>query len=538
MNTVGTLAARALTGSTDDLSAVNYTVTYTDRSVPEASGEASIAALGDWQDRAPLVAGVLFKREGVGLLNLDGEVTLDGAPLARTFPGSYTTFFDASPAGPLTLGFESATGQRQSFTVQPRPPIRIRSINGQPPENATVDLEAPLTLELDRSASDAADLRIALLGTTVGVKGFWDVAVVRAADRIELPASVWAHTQGNPINPGANWLKVEEYVRPAAQRTDAGSQALVVAYASDYAPVTVTGARPDNLVGIASREAARLEGTAEADGRAVTWTAIKPVAFQSPPLAWARRLAPVTLKVEAAELSQTSTDVSTRSGGPGVTVTTTTTRTRQFARLGDAFWESLLVDLFDGMTERLDAHVGAALVPVSDVVSADAYARFPAVADANKVSYVRHSYGGLRDLDAFSFTSLFEDASGPFGPARLDNLMAELDADGLLTTELDLVMPEGEFSLTPTLRVRVLAPQADPMQSAGTPSYVDITVAGAGREVTNEMLEDSDRLRSFLPTAINLEALLDAFDRALAATVAFESETPVYDAVWAGRTAR
>ena len=534
MNRVGTMAAGLMTGSTDDLSEINYMVTYTDRSVPTASGEASVNAISDWQGEAPLVSTTLFKRSGIGMLDLDGEVTLDGAPLPRTFPGSYSRFFDAPASGPLAVGFTTATGS-ESFSVVPRPPVRIVRVNGGDPDGATIDLTRPLVLELDRSASDAADLRIALLGSTMGVKGFWDVAVVAAADRIELPASIWTHTQGNPIDRGDNWLRVEEYVRPETQATPNGGQAMVAAYASDYAAVTVTGERADNLVGIARRAAATLEGTVEADGREVAWTAVKPVAFQSPPLSRARRLALVTLMVEARGLSQSETSTSERSGGVGVTVTTTTTRSRQFARLGDAFWQSLLTDLLAGITDGLDGHLDATILPVRDVVASPAYQRFGAVADENTASFVRHSYGGLRDLDALSFTSLFEDASGPFGAARLDDLIRDLGVDGLIVAELALRMPGDEFSLSPSLRFHVLAPQSDPMQPAGLPSYLDVTVTGEGREVTNAMLDDADRLRQFLPTAINLDALAAAFGEAVGAVAEFEAGEPVYDAVWRGR---
>ncbi len=535
MNKVGTLAARVMTGSTSDLSEINYMVTYTDQSVPTESGEASVNAISNWQGQTPLVSTTLFKRSGIGLLNLDGQITLDGAELPRTFPGSYSRFFDAAPSGTLDLRF-ATENQSDAFTVTPRPAVRIVRINGQEPENATLSLNDPLVLELDRSASDAAELRIALLGSTMGVKGFWDVAVVAAADRIELPATIWTHTQGNPINGGSNWLKVEEYVRPETRLTSSGGQALVVAYASDYAPVTVTGSRDDNLVGIASRSAATLEGTAEIEGREVEWTAIKPVAFQSPPLARARRLALVTLMAQARGLSQSSTSTSESTDyAAGTRTVTTTTRTRQFAQIPDAYWEGLLVDLFNGMSARLAEHVDATLIPVADVVASPAYQRFGAVEDRNTASFVRHSYGGLRDLDAVSFTSLFEDASGPFSAARLDNLIRDLGVDGLIVAELGLMMPEDEFSLTPTLTFHILAPQSDPMQPAGLPSYLDVTVTGEGREVTNAMLESPDQLRQFLGTAVNLNALLAAFGDAVAAVSAFEAEQPVYRAVWSGR---
>lgn len=536
MNRVGTMAAGLLTGSTSDLSEINYVVTYSDQSVPAETGEAGVNAISDWQSRVPVVSAVLFKRSGVGMLNLDGQVTLDGADLPRVFPGSYSRFFDSAPDGPLAVAFETEAGQRESFTVTPRPPVRITSINGQDPEGATIDITQPLVLELDRSASDAAHLRIALLGTTVGVKGFWDVAVVAAADRVELPAEVWTHTQGNPLNRGENWLKVEEYADAEPQRVASGGQALVISYASDYAPVTVTGERADNLVGIARREAATLEGTVEAGGREVAWTAVKPVAFQSPPLRHARRLALVTLQAEARGLSQEETSTSRQDyAGMGYSVTTTTTRTRQFAQLNDAAWQRLLADLFTGLADGIGRQMGAEIIPIADVVASPAYRRFPAVTDENTPSFVRHAYGDLRDLDALSFTTLFEDVSGPFGPARLDGLMRDLGVDGLIVAELDLVMPFEEFSLTPMLTVRVLAPQSDPMQAAGLPSYVDVTVAGEGREVSNDMLEDPDQLGRFLPTAVNLDALVAGFGEAIDAVAAFESGQPVYRAVWHGR---
>ena len=533
MNQVGTLAARAMTGSTDDLGAVNTMVTYTDQAVPAESGEASVRAIRGWQGGQALVSTTLFKRTGVGLFNLDGTVTLDGAELPRTFPGSYSRFFETPPAGPMAVGFATTTGQTATHTIAPRPAVRIVRINGQEPAGATIDLTEPLVLELDRSATDAADLRIALLGSTMGVKGFWDVAVVGAAERVELPAEVWTHTQGNPINRGDNWIQVQEYVRPMAEPAPGGGQVLSVAYASDYANVTVTGERTDNLVGIARREAATRTGTAEAGGREVTWTGVKPVAFQSPPLAHARRLALVALNVTATGLSQRSTSTSESTDyAAGTRTVTTTTRTRQFAQLPDALWEGLLVDLFNGLSREMAPHVGATLIPVADVVAAPAYQRFTQPEDANSVRFVRHSYGGLRDLDALSFTSLFEDVSGPFGAARLDNLIRALGVDGLVVAELALAMPDDEFSLTPTLTFHILAPQADPMQGAGLPSFLDVTVTGEGQEVTNAMLEDPAALGAFLPTAVNLDALLDGFGQAVGAVAAYEAEHPVYDAVW------
>lgn len=533
MTRVGTLAARAMTGSTDDLSEVNYMLTYTDAAPPSESGEAGTNVVSDYRGGQPLLSNVLFKRNGIGLLNLDGTVTLGGAePLPRLFPGTYGRFFETAPSEPLALTFQSATGQTEQFTITPRPAIRIARINGQAPTGATISLNEPLVLEIERTATDAADLRIGLLGTTAGVKGFWDVAVVGAATRVELPAEIWTHTQGNPINRGDTWLRVDEYVRPVAEPTPSGGQALAVAYASAYANVTVTGERADNLVGIASNQGARLTGEAEDNGRTVQWTAVKPVAFLSPPLGHARRLALVSLNVTATSLSQSETRTSESTNySTGVVTTTTTTRTRQFAQLPDALWEDLLVRTFNGLTARMAPAIDATLVPVADVLAAGAYQRFPAPDDANSARFVRHSYAGLRDLDAVSFASLTTDTSGPFSAAKLDNLMRELGVDGLVVAELALAMPDDEFSLTPTLTFRILAPSTDPMQYAAA-SFLDVTVTGEGQEVTNDMLGDPAALAAFLPTAVNLDALLDGFGQAVAGVAAYEAATPVYDAVW------
>lgn len=544
MNQVGGVAARMLTQSTDDLSKSNRMISYIDNAYPSATGEAGVVAVGGkHQEGQPTASVTLMKRSGIGLWKLTGEMTANGTPM-DSYAGGVSRFLFLEDRSPVTVGITSESGQSEEYRLTPLPPIRITAINGQPvgrtmEDAVALDLEGPLTLDIDRQGGGmATDMRIALMGTTMGVKGFWDVAVVPGQNRIELPAGVFSNGQGNPINTGDNWLLVEEYERPTFEEARNGGMLLKVVKSADAVPVITSGDLPRNAVGLIRggftvEEEARSQGD---DRFAYSFT--KPPAFSGPAFLPGTKLALVTFTVRANDLSQKQTSTSTSDNyATNTRTTTTTTRTRQFAQLPTAFYQQLANDMHGDLMGAMQSAWNVEMIPISQVLASSRYQRYEAVQDTATAQYASASYGGLSTIfDPSPFAVLKAgDTSGPFSMAQQERLMDELGVDGLVAVTIDLSMPWEEFSLTPTVNLQIIGRTADLMQPAQS-FYAKGTVTGEGQDMENVDMDDPAQLRAFLDNAINRTLLATTFRVGFERLVQEErANHPIYSAVWEGR---
>ncbi len=544
MSTVGSTTARFLTQSTDDLSKSNRMIGYVDNAYPAATGEAGVVAIGGkHQEGKPAASVTLMKRSGIGMWKLDGEMTANGTPM-DSYAGGVSRFLFLDDRSPVTVGLTSQSGQAEEYRITPLPPIRITAVNGQPVgrtmETAVaLDLEGPLTLDIDRQDPGmATDMRIALLGTTMGVKGFWDVAVVPGQDRIELPAGVFSNGQGNPVNTGDNWLLLEEYERPTFENVQGGGMVLKVVKSADVVPVITSGDLPRNLVGLIKGGFTVEEEAETQDGDAFSYSFTKPPAFAGPAFLPGTKLALVTFTVRANDLSQEKSSTSTTDNyATNTRTTTTTTRSRQFAQLPTAFYQQLANDMHGDLMGAMQSAWNVEMVPIADVLGSPRYRQFEAVRDTATSEYASASYGGLRTIfDPSPWATLSAgDLSGPFGMADRERLMDELGVDGLVAVTIDLSMPWEEFSLTPTVNLHITGRTADLMQPA--PSYfAKGTVTGEGQDMSNVDMDDPAQLRAFLDNAINRQLLATTFAIGFERLVQEErTNHPIYEAVWSGR---
>lgn len=529
---LGNVVASAMTQSTDDLSAANFSVYTATNLYPQSVGTIETQSIKNWQEGGSFVYLSMMKRNGIGFWKLKGEVTIDGQP-AEWMTGGYGAVFPDD--APRTITLTSETGQAHTIQVGTRPPVRITSVNGQGREGATVDLSQPLTIELDRQATDDTIIRIRLLGSTMGVRTFQDVLTVAGKSRIALPSDWARHTlRGRGYDKGESWLAIDEFSRTDFEDVAAGGMQVVTPTASDAVPVVVTGEfdRFAALTGLGPE----VEGELYTDsGDGFKWFATKPIAFTGNAMLPGKKLAVVTFSVRATELYQSETTERSQTVGD-VEYTTTTTRTRQFAQLPDAFWDHLVNGLHSDVMGTMQQHWQHQVIPVSQVVNSARYQNYPAVEEENTAVAVERSYQGLRTIFGQSLGDLFTDTTGPFATAEMERLMDDLGVDGLIAVTLDLQMPFEEFSLSPRLGFHVFGREPMPgVAGGGAALYAQGWVQGQGQPVTNEMLEDPEQLAAFLPTAINQTALLQAFDDAFAALKAKEESLPTYRAVWEGR---
>ena len=543
MSTVGSTTARFLTQSTDDLSKSNRMIGYVDNAYPAATQEAGVMAIGGkHQEGKPTASVTLMKRNGIGMWKLNGEMTANGAPM-DSYAGGVSRFLFLDDRNPVTVALTSESGQTEEYRIDPLPPIRITAVNGQPVgrtmETAVaLDLEGPLTLDIDRqNLGRATDMRIALQGTTMGVKGFWDVAVVPGQNRIELPAGVFSNGQGNPINTGENWLLLEEYERPTFENAQGGGMVLKAVKSADVVPVITSGELPRNLVGLIKGGFTVEEEAETQDGDAFSYSFTKPPAFAGPAFLPGTKLALVTFTVRANDLSQEKSSTSTTENRvQGTRTTTTTTRSRQFAQLPTAFYQQLANDMHGDLMSAMQGAWNVEMIPISQVLASPRYQQFDAVRDTSTSEYASASYGGLRTIfDPSPWATLSAgDLSGPFSMADRERLMDELGVDGLVAVTIDLSMPWSEFSLTPTINLHITGRTADLMQPAAS-YFAKGIVTGEGQDMAGVDMDDPAQLRAFLDNAVNRDLLATTFGIGFNRLVEEERVRPIYAAVWEGR---
>jgi len=114
------------------------------------AADVGITTLGteDWEEGENLVGVQLVKPAGaVGVIALDGTVTVDGQEAKSYGGGAYYARFDGDDTSPKKVVLTSSNGESTEFTISPLPAIRITKVNGNT-ESATIDVTAPLEIEL------------------------------------------------------------------------------------------------------------------------------------------------------------------------------------------------------------------------------------------------------------------------------------------------------------------------------------------------------------------------------------------------------
>ena len=453
MKAVGKLAGNLLTATTDDLSVVSLRVIYADNLYPSDAETTETEYYGFWEEGSSM-AGIMFlKREGVGMYKIDGTVSIDGTAQEHVANGFY--------GGPITekaknhtFTVETATGQKATLTTAPTAPIEIVSINGVPKGNpVTISIDEDLVLELNHPQGKTDNFYVQVLGEVFGVKTFNDIGYFKSVDKIIIPKEAFQNTSTGGLKyiQGDNYLQVSRVADKLVELPGVGA-AQVVSMSSDYAKINFQG-ESETLLGVGYDKNNPSVKNKYEDGFKSELS--KTNAFNSPPLAYAKKIAIASFVVRATELKQSQSSTSSSTVG-NVTTTTTTTTTKTFPEFPDAAWDMLVADAYASFKSQMQKVFGVEIIDIEKTIAAQNYDNMFSVDDTVSTEIVVKNYKDCKLLVPTTFGEIITSASSTF-PADLPDvrLVEELGVDAILSVTLDCSMAWEDGALSPRLSFKM-----------------------------------------------------------------------------------
>lgn len=401
------------------------------------ASDVGITTLGteDWEAGENLVGVHFIKPAGaIGVIALDGTVTVGGKEATSYGGGAYFARFDASDKTPKKVVITSVDGNTTEFDIAPLPSISIKSVNGES-SNATIDLNSPLEIELEYdAAAEGKRVIITMITKAAGAKGFANFQTTIINNKISVPADAFKHKHiaGSSITgkDATNWATGENHLQVSLVENDRSKAGQPFPYfkremtSFDTVPVTVTG----NADG---RFYVRISGKSEEPNGDFSYTTTSSNAWYARPLNTnINRIGISSLSVSGS-LYKKEVETSERDNYlTGYTEITTTTTTFQFPELDDAYWNQFLENIYSDLVTTLKTDYGATIVDVNEITSNSIYNEYYTPKDANSTEYIAKN---LRDTKRLLPTSV-----GEIWGDRTTTLIADGGTTARLTREMNM----------------------------------------------------------------------------------------------------
>lgn len=528
---IGDRVADAITQKTSSLADVSIGGSYITNLYPADAKTIETEMLATtWKPGGAMVAVNMLKRRGVGMWEIEGQVTARKGPKDPAVPmmylgkGAYGLFLPPGDRAARTIEIKTATGESASFVLKPAAPLKIKAVNGKG-AGATVDMAKDLVIDLEDPGS-AGKLKVSMVSTVMGVRTMTDLAVCKPAKRLVVPAAAFRHlgvtaSVGNfmGVDPGANYVLVERYEGGSIAKPGQAGAAYAIGKAWAHTLVNAVG-------DVKNAAPMHLEGGIDNRRGGLFYSIDKGQAFYAPPVARVRKLAVGSLRLRGV-LFKANTSVSTSYGYNTITTTTTTT-TYAFPKVAPAAWDRLLDDTAGGLGRAF----GASMVPTERVVASPIYATLEEVKDEVSDQLVDRSYKKTRPVFASSLAGILGGVSSTFALDRPHvRLMQEVGADALLSANIDLQVgafkDTAKVALAPALRFVLLGPPNG--YTVGPTVYASGTVAARdGVTFSEAELSDLNALRRIT----RMDDLMAGLKGALG-KLREEEKKQGYEAIWA-----
>lgn len=374
--------------------------------------DVGITTLGteDWEEGENLVGVQLVKPEGaVGVIALDGTVTVDGIEAKSYGGGAYYARFESNDRSPKTVKLTSSNGETTEFQISSLPAISIKSINGSL-QGATVDLSSPLEIELEyESSAEGKRVMVSLITKAVGAKGFANFQSTVIDNKITVPADAFKHKHiagGGPTGKDVtNWQKGENHLQVTILESDRSDTGQPFPYfkkemrSYDTVPVNVTGDAE-------GRAWVRIRGNSEEASGEFKYDATSSNAWYARPLNTdIKRIGISSLSVSGTLYKQEVEETERENYATGYREIITTTTTFQFPQLEDKYWNQFLENIYADLVDMLRSDYGSNIVDVNEITSNPIYDDFYTPKDENNKEYIAKN---LRDTKRLIPTSLGE----------------------------------------------------------------------------------------------------------------------------------
>jgi len=432
-----------------------------------AASDVGITTLGteDWEEGENLVGVQLVKPAGaVGVIALDGTITVDGVEAKSYGGGAYFARFDANDKSTKTVVMTSSNGETTEFEVSSLPSIKITKVNGST-ETATVDLNSDLEIELEYDASaEGKRVLISLITSAVGAKGFANFQSTIIKNKITVPAEAFKHKHiagGGPTGKDVtNWVTGVNHLQVTIIESDRSNANQPFPYfkremrSFDTVPVNVTGEAE-------GRAWVQVKGDSEEASGKFKYTANTSNAWYARPLnSDIKRIGISSLSVSGT-LFKKEVETSERDNyATGYREITTTTTTFQFPELDDQYWNQFLENIYTDLTSMLKNDYGATVVDVDQITSNSIYDEFYTPEDENSKEYIAKNLRNTKRLVANRIGEVLEDRTTALvaDGGVSARLLRDLNMDAFLDVVINYQVAGGKDNtivLVPNVNYRV-----------------------------------------------------------------------------------
>jgi hypothetical protein len=431
------------------------------------AADVGITTLGteDWEEGENLVGVQLVKPGGaIGVIALDGTVSVNGVEAKSYGGGAYYARFDADDTSTKTVTLTSSNGESTEFEISSLPSVRIKSINGNS-TSPTVDLSSDLEIELDYdSEAEGKRVIVSLITSAVGAKGFAYFQSAIINNKITVPADAFKHKHiagGGPTGKDVtNWVKGVNHLQVMILESDRGTSGQPFDYfrsdmrSFDTVPVNVTG-------DVEGRAWVQVKGESEESSGKFKYTANSSNAWYARPLdSDIQRIGISSLSVSGTLFKQEVETSERDNYATGYREITTTTTTFQFPELDDQYWDQFLENIYSDLTSMLRNDYGASVVDVDQITSNRIYDEFYTPQDENTKEYIAKN---LRNTKRLVPNSLGEVLGDRTTALIADNgtsarLMRDMNMDAFMDVVINYQVAGGENNtivLVPNVSYRV-----------------------------------------------------------------------------------
>ncbi|KPP98356.1 MAG: hypothetical protein HLUCCA01_10145 [Bacteroidetes bacterium HLUCCA01] len=504
---VGDYAARLVTSKESDFGNMSVSVITSSNLDPIDKIANTRSQQQNWIVGGNAVAILATNPRGIGLVNFDGEVIIDGEP-ATVMSLQNFRIYEAGVTGTKNVIMRNTAGQELNINVTIPPDIRITAVNDQSPDAVTLDLREPVTLQLEYDAALEGKIATVSLvsdtGLPMGTHLYNNVASFAVASQVTIPAGAFRnpHTTGGITLDGTSKMKYREdgYLRIKVsqvehpQNNPGFAEFRVVQDSYDTVPLTIT-AQPE---GIRNSSTVRAKRTVEGVSGEYGYFASVANGYHGVPLSGAgTRMGIASLSVTADLYEQTSSTTSRENYFQETITYTTITTTFQFPQLDDAFWDQFLSNVHGDITTMLQNN-GLTVVPTERFTSSPVYDEFFDVREENTQRFLSKKYGQTNRLVPSGLSETLGNMEAVnFMPevGRDIRLLNDAGADAYLSVDLNFQVaggPDDTIVLLPRLNYIVTGRSIG--GDGAVSAFANGTIAGPGVPFSEADFEDLNGL--------------------------------------------
>ena len=485
------------------------------------------------------LAVTFLKSSGIGMVDLNGEITCDGEPLKPVGLGTFIKVFKEPAYQPRRLNIKAANGESAEFILNPVPEIEIISVNGGG-AMPVIDLAEDLTVTfLNPPGSENTMVSAGLLTDFMGTRSINFFADFPAGEGVvKIPkesfsnASISGKLGAGQFNKGKNFLVLKRKVAltdselgPEQKKGAISSTTLEsVAYASW--PVIVKGKQDQGIV-------TDLTFSGNFGSEKIGYEVYKPNARTGIPFSRGSNFGLASLTVNGT-LYKEETETTSNTweiGNTRYTKTTTVTTVLQFPQLPGIHWDNLLEAFYQRMTTLFREKYNIGFVEVEKVTWTKDYKTLFPIEPADTYVKLTKNYRETRRTSPKKLGEVFTNlTSNPNGENPLQLMMKEAGVDGLVSVEINFRVAADKANrivLIPSINLSIRGIDETRDNKYGV--YAEGTMTFRDGIPYNEKAVRDDA--NSLIKVLNLNQMIECLDYMLGNLKARETEMG-FDKIW------